>query len=74
MPIWQFPRYTTAGSALWNTILIGAGWLLGDQWTLVRDYAQYLGYAALFLLAVGLAWSAWKRKQRRSSGHPQLDR
>lgn len=74
MPIWQFVVYTAAGSAVWNTILIGAGWLLGDRWTLVRDYAQYLGYAVLLLLAAGLAWSIWKRWHSRSSGHPQPDR
>lgn len=61
MPLWQFTLYTAAGSAVWNTVLIGAGWLLGEQWTLVRDSARYFGYAAVATGVGVVAWFIWRR-------------
>ena len=37
---WQFTLLTTAGAAIWNTILIGAGYLLGANWTVVEGYVD----------------------------------
>ena len=31
MPLWRFVGLTTLGSVIWNTLLIGAGYLLGTQ-------------------------------------------
>lgn len=32
MNFWHFTGWTALGSALWNTVLATAGYLLGDQW------------------------------------------
>lgn len=32
MNFWHFTGWTLLGSAVWNTILVTAGYLLGDQW------------------------------------------
>ncbi|MGI8866193.1 MAG: DedA family protein [Rubrobacteraceae bacterium] len=36
MPLGRFTVLTVAGSALWNTLLIGAGYLLGENWSRVE--------------------------------------
>jgi membrane protein DedA with SNARE-associated domain len=61
MPIWQFVVYTTVGSGLWNTGLVGLGWVLGDQWELVRPYVQLLGYIVLGVLVAAALWFIWRR-------------
>lgn len=63
MPVARFLLYTTAGSAVWNAALIGAGWALGTRWdevTAVVEKAQWpvLGLATVaasvvFLVARG---------------------
>ncbi|QDP96406.1 DedA family protein [Microlunatus elymi] len=37
MPILQFALLTAIGSGIWNTVLVGLGFLLGSQWHLVED-------------------------------------
>ncbi len=56
MPFGRFLLYTTAGSLVWNTGFVVAGWLLGEHWALVERYAsifQYVVFAAI-AVAVGL--------------------
>lgn len=42
MPLLRFTLLTTAGSAIWNTIFVLAGYLLGESWHLVEQYADVL--------------------------------
>ncbi|WP_394613408.1 DedA family protein [Lentzea sp. JNUCC 0626] len=49
MRLAPFLAYTAAGSLLWNTALILAGYLLGDNWHLVE---QYVGLASKVVLAL----------------------
>jgi membrane protein DedA with SNARE-associated domain len=65
MPVWRFTLYTAAGSTIWNSILIGLGWLLGHEWERVSDYAQYIGYAVLAAVAAAVFWFAWRRLRRQ---------
>lgn len=68
MPMATFMIYTTAGSLVWNSILIGAGWLLGDNWEEVEEYVGYLQYLVIAaVLVVGVAW-VWFRMIK-----PRLD-
>jgi membrane protein DedA with SNARE-associated domain len=64
MPFVAFFLATFTGSYVWCTLLIGAGYLLGHEWTLISAYLkQYLP----FLLAGGGAalglylWVTWRR-------------
>ena len=66
MPLLPFVAYTTVGSAFWNTALVAAGWLLGDQWERIEPYLDVLGWAGLVALAAGVVWFVWQRKGRRS--------
>lgn len=63
MPILPFILYTAIGSTVWNTALIGAGWLLGDQWERVEGYVSPLSYAVLLLGAIAAAWFVWRRRR-----------
>jgi membrane protein DedA with SNARE-associated domain len=56
MPLGRFLLYTTAGSLIWNTGLVVAGYLLGASWAVVERYAaffQYVVFAAV-IVAIGL--------------------
>lgn len=61
MPLLTFTLYTTIGSALWNAVLIGAGWGLGASWQHVQQYQQYFGYAVLAAIVLAIGWFVWRR-------------
>ncbi len=65
MPVAIFCLYSALGSLLWNTALIGLGWILGDQWEAVRQYVGYLEWLVLAAIAFGLIWFVAKRTTRR---------
>ena len=71
MPLLTFTLYTTIGSALWNAVLIGAGWALGESWTHVQQYQQYFGYGVLAALGLAIGWFVWRRLGTRGGGRAQ---
>jgi membrane protein DedA with SNARE-associated domain len=52
MPLVSFTIYTAIGSLVWNTALITAGYLLGDQWEDVLAVIE--PFQNLVLIAIGL--------------------
>jgi membrane protein DedA with SNARE-associated domain len=63
----QFVLLTTAGSALWNALLIGAGWWLGREWeriTGVMDSASTVVVVAVVVSFVGGATLFLRRRRR----------
>lgn len=53
MPVWKFLGLTLAGSLIWNSIFVLAGFYLGENWHLVEQYAdifQKLVIAAVVLV------------------------
>ncbi len=40
MPLIRFTLLTTAGSAIWNTVFVLAGYHIGENWALVEQYAD----------------------------------
>ncbi len=67
MPVLSFALYTTIGSLVWNTILIWAGYLLGDNWDHVEEYVGVLQYVVIAVVLVVGIWWVWARmiKPRR---------
>lgn len=65
MPILLFTVLTTAGSALWNVLLIGAGYLLGSQWTRVETYVGPVGTVVLALIVALMVWFLVRRAMAR---------
>lgn len=67
MDLTRFLLYTTIGSAIWNTVLIGIGWILGDNWEEVEQYVGYFQYLVILAVLAGVALFIWKKLQRRGT-------
>ena len=48
-PFWRFVVLTTIGSLVWNAVLIGLGWALGESW---RDVEAALGPVSLAVVII----------------------
>lgn len=66
-PFVRFVLLTTAGSAAWNALLLGAGWYLGDNWQQIAGVVGSVSNFVLVLVAVALVAAAiwwWRRRGR----------
>lgn len=61
----RFLLYTAVGSAVWNTLLIVAGYVLGAQWEDVGHYSDYINYAVYAVIAFMVIRFVWTRLRRR---------
>ena len=52
MPLARFVLYTAAGSGIWNTSLVVAGYGLGENWTAVQAYVGVYSRTVLLVAAV----------------------
>ncbi len=68
MPILPFIIYTTIGSGMWNLLLIGGGWILGENWELITTYQGYFSYVFVAALAAVVAWFIARRFVARARG------
>jgi membrane protein DedA with SNARE-associated domain len=69
MPFWKFLSLTTLGSLIWNSVFVGAGYLLGDNWHIVGDYASLFQYVVLGLVAVAvIAFVVTRLRSKTNSG------
>ena len=64
MPLWRFGLLTLAGSFIWNAVFVLSGYLLGDQWHIVEEYAGVLQYAVIAVAATALVWFTVNRARR----------
>lgn len=75
MPILKFTLLTTIGSAIWNTILIVAGFYLGENWSIVETYAGYFQtvviVAVVAFVAVWIVLKIRKHRRQRAAGQPE---
>ena len=65
MPLPQFTAYTAAGSLVWNTVLIGAGYELGEQWHRVEQHVGDVASVVYVLLGLAVAWFVVRRLRQR---------
>lgn len=61
MPIARFVLFTALGSGLWNSVLIGFGWWLGDRWELVEQYLTWVQIAVVAVIALAIGRFIWRR-------------
>jgi membrane protein DedA with SNARE-associated domain len=61
MPLVPFTIYTLLGSLIWNVLLIGAGYLLGEQWHQVEEPLEFIQKLVLATIGIGVAWFVWRR-------------
>ncbi len=69
MPLPLFVGLTTAGSLIWNTLFVVAGYQLGENWHLVEDYAGVFQKVVIVAVVLAVAWFVVSRVRR-----PQRDR
>lgn len=65
MPVLRFTLLTTAGSLVWNAVLIGAGAALGTQYELVEQYAGWLDRILIAVLVLAVGWLVVRRVRKR---------
>ena len=76
MPLVPFLVYTTIGSLVWNTGLVTAGYVLGeeDRWRTIEDVMGYVQYAVVLGILAAVGWFVWSRvlspaaRRRRTEG------
>ena len=61
MPFGTFTLFTFIGSAVWNLGLVGAGYLLRDQWEDVEPVMGVVQWVVIALILGALGWFVWKR-------------
>lgn len=57
----RFTIYTAVGSLVWNVLLVGAGYGLGDQWEKVGSYIDVIQYVVIAAILAFVAWWVWTR-------------
>ncbi|WP_300266748.1 DedA family protein [Microbacterium sp.] len=55
MPLLRFTLLTTAGSAIWNTIFVLAGFFLGANWHVVEEYAGIFQKVVIAVVVIAVA-------------------
>lgn len=60
-----FAALTTAGSLIWNTAFVLAGYALGESWPIVEAYAGIASKVVLVALVVAVVWFVVTRLARR---------
>ncbi|WP_326551773.1 DedA family protein [Micromonospora sp. NBC_01813] len=75
MPVGVFALYTTAGSLIWNTTFVIAGYSLGENWHLVESYAGVLQRLVILACVLAAGWFAVSRirQVRRAARAPGVD-
>jgi membrane protein DedA with SNARE-associated domain len=71
MPLGRFTLLTLLGAIPWTVGLALAGHALGGDWTSVRKGFEYVDYAVVVLVVVGVAYLIVRR--RRARGEPAPD-
>lgn len=65
MSLLPFILYTALGSGIWNGLLVGAGYLLGAQWEVVREYTKYFEYGVILLIGLAILYFLFRRLTAR---------
>ncbi|MFC4554171.1 DedA family protein [Georgenia faecalis] len=67
MPLGRFTLLTAAGSTIWNTTFVLAGYHLGEHWTLVERYADAFQKCVVAAVAMsGIVFVLLRLRQRAS--------
>jgi membrane protein DedA with SNARE-associated domain len=66
MPLGKFCFYTTIGSAIWNTVFIGIGTALGDQWEKAERWTGYLDYVVIASVFGAIAWLVVRKRRSQT--------
>jgi membrane protein DedA with SNARE-associated domain len=75
MPFARFTLLTIAGCVPWVLGLALAGEAVGDEWKSVRKGFDYVDYAVVVLVVIGIVWLIVRRRRRggADTGDPAPD-
>ncbi len=66
MPLLRFTVLTAVGSAIWNALLIGAGYALGANWSAVRNWVgSYSDVVLVVVVAAAILYPLIRHLRRR---------
>jgi membrane protein DedA with SNARE-associated domain len=67
MPVWRFFLATFVGSAIWNTVLAGAGYYLGSNYEQLGHYIGPVAIALTVAIVIGYIYRVltWKPRAER---------
>ncbi|AVT40678.1 DedA family protein [Plantactinospora sp. BB1] len=65
MRLGTFLLCTALGSLIWNTAFVLAGYLLGENWHLVEEYAGLFQKVVIVAVALAVGWFVLSRLSRR---------
>lgn len=76
MSLARFSIFTIVGSAIWNSVLVGAGYLLGANWRVVEDYLGIFEVVVVAAVVAAVAVFVVRRvrrlrRQDRSEPEPE---
>jgi membrane protein DedA with SNARE-associated domain len=61
MHLGTFTLLTLGGSLIWNSLFIGAGFLLGENWHVVEQYAGIFQWVVIAVVVLAVVWWVTKR-------------
>lgn len=67
MSLRKFVLLTFAGSAIWNTIFVYAGYLLGENWKVMERYADLFSWLVLAVVLAAVGGFVYRRLHERRS-------
>lgn len=68
MPRWRFTLLTLAGSLVWNSVFVVAGFLLAERFAEVEGFSVWLNRGVYFALLVALLLALRRLLRRRGEG------
>lgn len=71
MPLGRFVLLTTIGSAAWNLLLIGGGWLLGTQYHVIEEHIDTANNIIYVLIGASIAVFIMRRLNRGRGAVPE---
>lgn len=71
MPVPTFLALTLAGSLIWNSVFVIAGYQLGENWHRVEKYAEFFQYLVIGIVGLAVLWFIIHRiRAQRNSAEP----
>ena len=70
MPVGRFLALTALGSAIWNAVLIGAGWALGSRWREATELVESADVWVYVAVAAAIAAAFGAHRVRRARSEP----
>ncbi|TCI56263.1 DedA family protein [Exiguobacterium sp. SH1S21] len=70
MPFFKFLLLSTAGTVIWNSILIYIGIRVGENWESILGYLDVYSYVMYALLVIAIiAFVVWRKRRKRKQSN-----